>query len=257
MPGDEIVRQPAGELAGFQLAGDRLVHVEVHGASPTARRPGGPRHDLTRTRSQANCSAVQHDRADMADMRGSGLSGRADGAKTAATARPPFLKSAGIGRASSRHEADRHDREADAGRAQLRVGADLAGDAHRARRDSAVQHARRDARRSARARCSSSRSCSGRRFALGGWKNVAHLAVSGILNVLSFSLLSVIAMMFAATGRVAMLVLHDADLGRAVRLARARRTVHARARRRARPVRRRHGDPDLAAAAQPAIRSGC
>ena len=35
---------------------------------------------------------------------------------------------------------------------------------------------------------------------------------------LSFSLLSVIAMMFAATGRVAMLVLHDADLGGAVRM---------------------------------------
>ena len=45
----------------------------------------------------------------------------------------------------------------------------------------------------------------GRSFALGGMKNAAHLAVSGILNVLSFSLLSVIAMMFAATGRVAML----------------------------------------------------
>jgi drug/metabolite transporter (DMT)-like permease len=45
----------------------------------------------------------------------------------------------------------------------------------------------------------------GRSFAPGGVKNAAHLAVSGILNVLSFSLLSVIAMMFAATGRVAML----------------------------------------------------
>jgi len=45
----------------------------------------------------------------------------------------------------------------------------------------------------------------GRSFALGGMENAAHLAVSGILNVLSFSLLSVIAMMFAATGRVAML----------------------------------------------------
>jgi drug/metabolite transporter (DMT)-like permease len=45
----------------------------------------------------------------------------------------------------------------------------------------------------------------GRSFALGGMKNAAHLAVSSILNVLSFSLLSVIAMMFAATGRVAML----------------------------------------------------
>ena len=49
------------------------------------------------------------------------------------------------------------------------------------------------------------RGCRGARFALGGVKNAAHLAVSGILNVLSFSLLSVIAMMFAATGRVAML----------------------------------------------------
>lgn len=45
----------------------------------------------------------------------------------------------------------------------------------------------------------------GRSFALGGVKNFVHLAVSGILNVLSFSLLSVIAMMFASTGRVAML----------------------------------------------------
>jgi len=45
----------------------------------------------------------------------------------------------------------------------------------------------------------------GRSFALGGVKNCGHLIVSGILNVLSFSLLSVIAMMFAATGRVAML----------------------------------------------------
>jgi drug/metabolite transporter (DMT)-like permease len=45
----------------------------------------------------------------------------------------------------------------------------------------------------------------GRSFALGGARNCGHLIVSGILNVLSFSLLSVIAMMFAATGRVAML----------------------------------------------------
>jgi drug/metabolite transporter (DMT)-like permease len=44
-----------------------------------------------------------------------------------------------------------------------------------------------------------------RRFALGSLKNCAHLIVSGILNVLSFSLLSAIAMMFAATGRVAIL----------------------------------------------------
>ena len=45
----------------------------------------------------------------------------------------------------------------------------------------------------------------GRAFAPNGWKHVVHLTVAGILNVLSFSLLSVIAMMFAATGRVAML----------------------------------------------------
>jgi drug/metabolite transporter (DMT)-like permease len=45
----------------------------------------------------------------------------------------------------------------------------------------------------------------GRSLALGGWKNRGHLVVSSILNVLSFSLLSVIAMLFAATGRVAML----------------------------------------------------
>ena len=45
----------------------------------------------------------------------------------------------------------------------------------------------------------------GRSFALGSAKNCAHLIVSGILNVLSFSLFSVIAMMFASTGRVAML----------------------------------------------------
>jgi drug/metabolite transporter (DMT)-like permease len=45
----------------------------------------------------------------------------------------------------------------------------------------------------------------GRSLAPGGWKNRAHLVVAGVLNVLSFSLLSVIAMMFAATGRVAML----------------------------------------------------
>lgn len=45
----------------------------------------------------------------------------------------------------------------------------------------------------------------GRSFALGSWRNRGHLIVSGILNVLSFSLLSAIAMMFAATGRVAML----------------------------------------------------
>jgi drug/metabolite transporter (DMT)-like permease len=45
----------------------------------------------------------------------------------------------------------------------------------------------------------------GRSFALGGLKNCGHLIVSGILNILSFSLLSVIAMMFTATGRVAML----------------------------------------------------
>lgn len=45
----------------------------------------------------------------------------------------------------------------------------------------------------------------GQSLSPGGWKNLAHLAVSGILNVLSFSLGSVIAMMFATTGRVAML----------------------------------------------------
>jgi drug/metabolite transporter (DMT)-like permease len=45
----------------------------------------------------------------------------------------------------------------------------------------------------------------GRSFAPGGVRNCAHLVVSSILNVLSFSLFSVIAMMFAATGRVAML----------------------------------------------------
>jgi len=45
----------------------------------------------------------------------------------------------------------------------------------------------------------------GRSFALGGLRHVVHLSVAGILNVLSFSLLSVIAMMFAGTGRVAML----------------------------------------------------
>jgi len=45
----------------------------------------------------------------------------------------------------------------------------------------------------------------GRSLALGSWKNAGHLVVSSILNVLSFSLLSVIAMLFAATGRVAML----------------------------------------------------
>jgi drug/metabolite transporter (DMT)-like permease len=44
-----------------------------------------------------------------------------------------------------------------------------------------------------------------RSFMLGTWRNGAHLVVSSILNVLSFSLLSVIAMTFAATGRVAML----------------------------------------------------
>ena len=45
----------------------------------------------------------------------------------------------------------------------------------------------------------------GRSLATGSWRNRTHLFVSSILNVLSFSLLSVIAMMFAATGRVAML----------------------------------------------------
>ena len=45
----------------------------------------------------------------------------------------------------------------------------------------------------------------GRSLATGSWTNRGHLVVSSILNVLSFSLLSVIAMMFAATGRVAML----------------------------------------------------
>jgi drug/metabolite transporter (DMT)-like permease len=45
----------------------------------------------------------------------------------------------------------------------------------------------------------------GRSFALAGPQHGVHLVVGGILNVLSFSLLSVIAMMFAATGRVAML----------------------------------------------------
>jgi drug/metabolite transporter (DMT)-like permease len=45
----------------------------------------------------------------------------------------------------------------------------------------------------------------GRSLALGSFKNLGHLTVSSVLNVLSFSLLSVIAMMFAATGRVAMI----------------------------------------------------
>ena len=45
----------------------------------------------------------------------------------------------------------------------------------------------------------------GRSLALGSWKNAGHLIVSSVLNVLSFSVLSVIAMLFAATGRVAML----------------------------------------------------
>ena len=45
----------------------------------------------------------------------------------------------------------------------------------------------------------------GRAFAPGAGIIVAHLVVSSILNVLSFSLLSVIAMMFAGTGRVAMI----------------------------------------------------
>jgi drug/metabolite transporter (DMT)-like permease len=45
----------------------------------------------------------------------------------------------------------------------------------------------------------------GRSFAFGTWKNCLHLTVSGILSVLSFSLLSAIAMMYAATGRVAIL----------------------------------------------------
>jgi drug/metabolite transporter (DMT)-like permease len=44
-----------------------------------------------------------------------------------------------------------------------------------------------------------------RSFALGSAQNAVHLIVSGVLNVLSFSLLSVIAMMYAGTGRVAML----------------------------------------------------
>jgi drug/metabolite transporter (DMT)-like permease len=55
------------------------------------------------------------------------------------------------------------------------------------------------------ARCSSSRDCRDDPSRSAGSRNCGHLIVSGILNVLSFSLLSVIAMMFAATGRVAML----------------------------------------------------
>jgi drug/metabolite transporter (DMT)-like permease len=45
----------------------------------------------------------------------------------------------------------------------------------------------------------------GRPLAPASFRHVVHLSVAGILNVLSFSLLSVIAMMFAATGRVAVL----------------------------------------------------
>jgi drug/metabolite transporter (DMT)-like permease len=45
----------------------------------------------------------------------------------------------------------------------------------------------------------------GRSFALNGFKHAAHLFVAGMLNVWSFSLLSVVAMMYAGTGRVAML----------------------------------------------------
>src|SRR4051794_28344524 len=45
----------------------------------------------------------------------------------------------------------------------------------------------------------------GRSLAIGNLKSGVHLVVSSILNVLSFSVLSVVAMLFAATGRVAML----------------------------------------------------
>ena len=154
-----------------------------------------------------------------------GLSGRGGALISGGGRRPQlFPKSAGAG-VQAPPQPPTH-RAADAGRARLRVGPDLAGDAHRARRDSGVQHARRDARARRGRAVLSSAGCRDARFAPAEWKNCAHLAVSGILNVLSFSLFSVIAMMFAATGRVAMLVLHDADLGRGVRLARARRTIH-------------------------------
>ncbi len=89
----------------------------------------------------------------------------------------------------------------------------------------------------------------GRSFALGSAKNCAHLVVSAILNVLSFSLFSVIAMLFASTGRVAMLS-YTMPIWAAVfawfvlgeRLTRARIVALA-------AVCRRDGDPDLSAAA--------
>ena len=45
----------------------------------------------------------------------------------------------------------------------------------------------------------------GRSFSLGRPRNWAHLVISSVLNVLAFSLLSVIAMLYAGTGRVAMI----------------------------------------------------
>ena len=91
----------------------------------------------------------------------------------------------------------------------------------------------------------------------GSWKNRAHLVVSSILNVLSFSLLSVIAMMFAGTGRVAMLAytmpIWAALFAWVVLGERLTRRAH----RRADAVHRRHGDPDLAARANDERSSAC
>ena len=142
----------------------------------------------------------------------------------------------------------RHDREADAGRAQLLLGADLAGDAACARRDPAVQHARGDAW-ARRRRSHALRKISGTRV---GHRQLEEPRPSRRLQH------SQCAVVLASErhrddvrgdrprrdGR-----LHDAGLGRAVRVGGARRTADAGAHRRTDTLHRRHVDPDLAARA--------
>ena len=105
------------------------------------------------------------------------------------------------------------------------MGLHLAGDAHRAdarfRRSACASSASGSGMRVAARRGA----LQGRSFALGRRRDWLHVIVAAMLNIVGFTMLSSFALLLAGTGRVAILVLHDADLGRVVRVARARRTA--------------------------------
>ena len=149
MPCDKIFGQPAGRFCRLPAFRRSLR------ASPDPWRrlrmkapPGGAGAVRPSTRKTGSRSALQHGRnrrfgANMAGMRACFLTAGCAGASGP-------LSSAGTLTAQVRVHAPVSTTDttasADAGRAQLLLGADLAGDAACARRDPAVQHARGDAR---------------------------------------------------------------------------------------------------------------